>query len=203
MLARPSRTGSTLAGDRTRRQLERLLDEAEEAFGRGEWELLRERAERALLLDPENSDARNFQSAAERALSGDLQSRSQQAAPPASEPQPTHPSSFSDGRYQVKELLGEGGKKRVFLAHDTLLDRDVAFGLIKTEDLDEKGRTRISREAQAWDASAHTPTSSPSSTWETMKANPTWSPSSWAVAMSKALSIALPTIVSRWTRSWT
>ena len=49
----------------------------------------------------------------------------------------------------MRELLGEGGKKRVYLAHDTTLDRDVAFALIKTEGLDETSRTRIQREAQA------------------------------------------------------
>jgi hypothetical protein len=59
------------------------------------------------------------------------------------------PTSFANGRYQVKKLLGEGGKKKVYLAHDTLLDRDIAIYLIKTEKLDETGRTRITREAQA------------------------------------------------------
>ena len=61
------------------------------------------------------------------------------------------------GRYRVVRFLGEGGKKRVYLAHDTLLDRDVAFALIKlalsgsegTEGLDQTSRERISREAQA------------------------------------------------------
>ncbi|MDP6715528.1 MAG: protein kinase, partial [SAR202 cluster bacterium] len=48
-----------------------------------------------------------------------------------------------------KRFLGEGGKKIVYLAQDTLLDRDVAFALIKTDGLDEVSRTRISREAQA------------------------------------------------------
>src|SRR5207253_433014 len=43
----------------------------------------------------------------------------------------------------------EGGKKRVYLAHDTRLDRDVAFALIKTDGLDAEGRERIEREAQA------------------------------------------------------
>src|SRR5262249_32572259 len=57
--------------------------------------------------------------------------------------------SFCDGRYEVKRFLGEGGKKRVYLAHDTKLDRDVAFALIKTEGLDEEGRLRLKREAQA------------------------------------------------------
>jgi archaellum biogenesis ATPase FlaH len=45
--------------------------------------------------------------------------------------------------------LGEGGKKKVYLAHDATLDRDVAFALIKTEKLDEVARTRITREVQA------------------------------------------------------
>jgi len=37
----------------------------------------------------------------------------------------------------------------VYLAHDTLLDRDVALGLIRTEGLDEDNRIRVTREAQA------------------------------------------------------
>jgi serine/threonine protein kinase/class 3 adenylate cyclase len=49
----------------------------------------------------------------------------------------------------VQRFLGEGGKKRVYLAHDTRLDRDVAIGLIKTEGLDEAGRERIARESRA------------------------------------------------------
>ena len=35
----------------------------------------------------------------------------------------------------------------MYLAQDTLLDREVAFALIKTEGLDEISRTRITREA--------------------------------------------------------
>ena len=59
------------------------------------------------------------------------------------------PTSFAGGRYRVKKFLGEGGKKKVSLTHDDVLDRDVAFALIKTDGLDEAARTRISREAQA------------------------------------------------------
>jgi tetratricopeptide (TPR) repeat protein len=58
------------------------------------------------------------------------------------------PTSFADGRYQVKKFLGEGGKKKVYLVHDKVLDRDVAFALIKTEKLDDVTRVRVSREAQ-------------------------------------------------------
>jgi tetratricopeptide (TPR) repeat protein len=67
---------------------------------------------------------------------------------PTTPPTPV-PSSFINGRYKVKKFLGEGGKKKVYLAYDTVLDRDVAFALIKTEKLDESARTRVIREAQA------------------------------------------------------
>ncbi len=59
------------------------------------------------------------------------------------------PPSFASGRYQVRRFLGEGAKKRVFDAHDSRLDRDVAIALIKTDGLDTLGRQRIVHEAQA------------------------------------------------------
>jgi tetratricopeptide (TPR) repeat protein len=67
----------------------------------------------------------------------------------AKKPPSPQPKSFAGGRYQVKKLLGEGGKKKVYLTRDNVLDRDVAFALIKTEKLDDEARTRIKREAQA------------------------------------------------------
>ena len=69
-------------------------------------------------------------------------------APETLPPSPI-PTSFANGRYQVKKFLGEGGKKKVYLVHDTLLDRDVAFALIKTEKLDDASRIRVTREARA------------------------------------------------------
>ena len=45
------------------------------------------------------------------------------ASPASTSPEPT---SSTSGRYEVKRFLGEGGKKRVHLAHDAQLDRDVA-----------------------------------------------------------------------------
>jgi len=68
---------------------------------------------------------------------------------PTPEPSPVLPTSFADGRYQVRSFLGEGGRKRVYLAHDDKLDRDVAVAVIKTEGLDEGGLERVRREAQA------------------------------------------------------
>jgi serine/threonine protein kinase len=68
---------------------------------------------------------------------------------PTPAPSPALPSSFAGGRYTVQRFLGEGGRKRVYLAHDTKLDRDVAFAVVKTEGLDESGVARVKREAQA------------------------------------------------------
>jgi class 3 adenylate cyclase len=68
---------------------------------------------------------------------------------PSPTPSPSLPTSFASGRYQVQRFLGEGGKKRVFLARDARLDRDVALALIKTEGLDAEGLARVCREAQA------------------------------------------------------
>ena len=58
-------------------------------------------------------------------------------APESAKPPSPQPTSFADGHYKVKKFLGEGGKKKVYLAHDSVLDRDVAFAMIKTEKLDE------------------------------------------------------------------
>ncbi|MCH8345892.1 MAG: protein kinase, partial [Chloroflexi bacterium] len=68
---------------------------------------------------------------------------------PAPSPSPTLPTSFAGGRYKVQRFLGEGGRKRVYLAHDSKLDRDVAIAVIKTEGLDEVGHARVRHEAQA------------------------------------------------------
>ena len=78
-----------------------------------------------------------------------LAETSASGTPAAPHSEPSVPSSFVSGRYQVQRFLGEGAKKRVYLARDERLNREVAFSLIKTEGLDEAGRTRVRREAQA------------------------------------------------------
>ncbi len=138
-----------MATERLQRRIEQFLDEAEGAVARLDWAVVRDRARAVLGLDQENEDGLALLAAAERELgetSSSAPATSISSAPAAPSDQPT---SFANGRYQVKRSLGEGGKKRVYLAQDTLLDREVAFALIKTEGLDEVSRTRITREAQA------------------------------------------------------
>ncbi len=60
-----------------------------------------------------------------------------------------HPAAVASGRYRIDRFLGRGAKKRVFLAHDTLLDREVAVSLLDIEGLDDAGLQRARREAQS------------------------------------------------------
>ncbi|HEY2664913.1 MAG TPA: protein kinase [Candidatus Binataceae bacterium] len=57
--------------------------------------------------------------------------------------------SIAGGRYRVRRILGEGGSKVVYLAHDERLARDVAVSLFRVEGLDDAGRARVLREARA------------------------------------------------------
>ncbi len=59
------------------------------------------------------------------------------------------PATIGGGRYRTVQLLGEGARKRVYLAFDERLAREVAVAVVKTEGLDANGRIRITREAQA------------------------------------------------------
>jgi class 3 adenylate cyclase len=69
--------------------------------------------------------------------------------PPAAATTITLPDSFGAGRYDVRAFLGEGGRKRVYLAHDTRLGRDVAVAEIKTHGLDDAAMDRVRHEAQS------------------------------------------------------
>ena len=143
-----------MASERIQRQIDRLLDESEQALTQYDWDGVRQSAQAVLAINPENADAQTYLAAADRAQGVDVLREPpgpkliNPSAPP-SQPDIALPNSFVSGRYEVKRFLGGGGKKKVYLAHDTTLDRDVAFALIKTEGLDDAGRTRVQREGQA------------------------------------------------------
>ena len=137
-------------------------------------------------LDPENVDARAYLAAADRDLGNAAPPTDRTEAPSTSTAEAT-PTSFANGRYEVKRFLGEGGKKKVYLAHDTAArprrrlrpDQDRGPG---------RGgpRARSGARPRRWAASAPIRTSSPSSTsGEDEAASPTSSPSSWAAATSR------------------
>jgi len=138
-----------MPSERVQRQIDRLLDATEAALVERDWERVRALAGDVLRLDPDNRDARSFLDACERGDGGAepiVAPRSTAVTGPSASPLPT---SFAGGRYSVRAFLGEGAKKRVYLAHDGRLDRDVAFALIKTGGLDADGLVRVRREAQA------------------------------------------------------
>ena len=144
-----------MANERVQWRVERLLDQLDEAESQGNWESVRDLAQDVLEIDPDNTEAGAYLRSSGRRLEAVTVAPNEprSSAPPSSlivsDRQVTQPTSFANTRYQVKRFLGEGGKKKVYLAHDTTLDREVAFALIKTEGLDETSRSRIQREAQA------------------------------------------------------
>ena len=112
-----------MTSERIQRRIENLLDEADAALVERDWATVLDRAQTVLALDPDNADAQTFLAAAERSLGNS-------AAEPVAPSTAAHvapklptatavPTSFANGRYQVKEFLGEGGRKRVYLVHDS------------------------------------------------------------------------------------
>ena len=72
------------------------------------------------------------------------------AAQPTLEPLPSDvPSEIAGGRYRVRKFLGEGGRKRVYLADDTAAGHEVAVALFDTEDVAAGMQARAKREALA------------------------------------------------------
>ena len=136
-----------MVSERIQPQIDGLLDEAEQAIRSHGWDVVRARAESVLRLDPGNTDALTFLEAAKRDFTVVGTESSNDATGPASSIQRGQVAAtpFANGRYQVKEFLDEGGRKRVYKSHDTVLDRDVALAVIKTEGLDPTSSVRITR----------------------------------------------------------
>ena len=57
-----------MASERFQRRIDRLLDEADEAIARYDWEAVRQAAQAVLAIDPDNSDGQTFLATVERAL---------------------------------------------------------------------------------------------------------------------------------------
>jgi len=161
-----------MPSERILKRVERMLDEADTALDGGDWARLRELCADVLAIDADNADASALLRIAERRNTGSAPPTAEAAAPsldaapaadselgnPAETATPTAapdevaeegPTSFANGRYTVERFLGEGGKKLVYLVHDTTLDRMAALGLIKTQGFDDVARARILREARA------------------------------------------------------
>src|SRR5699024_9794522 len=61
-----------------------------------------------------------------------------------------------DGRYQIKKTIGGGGMANVYLAHDLILDRDVAVKVLRLEYThDAEFIARFEREVQSATSLAH------------------------------------------------
>ena len=135
--------------ERIQRRIDTLLDEADAAVSASDWASVAAKARAVLAIDEANEDARAFLKMAEaNGVGRSLAPHSEPvSSDPSTPPALTLPSSFVAGRYTVRGFLGEGGSKRVYLAHDTRLERDVAVAIV--EGLNGEGLERGRREAQA------------------------------------------------------
>jgi class 3 adenylate cyclase len=140
-----------MLSERLQRRVDALLDEAEAAFSARDWPRLAELADDVLKLDGDNGDARIFAAASAKGLdstSAPLSREVGRGVGGEGAPAPL-PAAFGNGRYRVARLLGEGGRKQVYLARDTTLDRDIAIAVLRVEGLDDGSRERVTREARA------------------------------------------------------
>ena len=80
-----------MVSERIQRQIDRLLDDAEQSFIQRDWATLLDRAQDVLLLAPDSQDALAFQEAAQRALGSTSSNLSDQEAQPVVAELKTHP----------------------------------------------------------------------------------------------------------------
>ena len=112
-----------MSSERIQRRIERLLDEIEQEADEENWARVGRLAEQVLGFAPDNSDAQAFLDVAKERLNAASPNHLPEITPTAASEiandDPPHvviqPTSFANGRYQVKQFLGQGGKKQVYL----------------------------------------------------------------------------------------
>ena len=111
-----------MTSERVQRQIDRLLDEAEEALAQRDRAAVRERVQHALALDPDNSDARGFLAAADRALGNGPQPPPGDKSPsPWGDPllsSPLSPGRTMRARYVGADLRVCPGVATTFVAYE-------------------------------------------------------------------------------------
>lgn len=148
-----------MPSERIQAAIDTLFKRLDEALAAGDWSGVERLARDVLALDQENEDALALlRAAAERlgqsgALAPQTDATTSRADAGVStgrpmEAPPAAPALIA-GRYELRNFIGEGARKRVYLGHDRLLDRDVALALLKTEGIEAPGLDRLAREAQA------------------------------------------------------
>ncbi len=93
---------AVMPSERIQRRIDSLLDEADEAVARLDWETVRARAEAALVADPGNDDATSYLEMAARGLAGSAPPPStdvdRPTAPKLTPTAPPHPERFAGDR---------------------------------------------------------------------------------------------------------
>ena len=100
-----------MASERVQRRIDRLLDQAEEAMDSLNWDAARDYTHAVLGLDPGNADALAYLDSALRVQEN--QPFTATPEKPITAQPPDQPTSFANGRYEVKRFLGEGGISQV------------------------------------------------------------------------------------------
>ena len=97
-----------MPSERIQRQIDRLLDEAEQALGAGEWERARALCQRVLTFDPEDADAAALLAVAGRGLATDPAGASPAHRAPDLTPAPSPPEAGLIGLEGKGRAAGEG-----------------------------------------------------------------------------------------------
>ena len=97
-----------MASERILRQIDRFLDEAEEAVAQGDWSVVSDRADKVLALDPDNADARTYLAAAHRAQGDPGDGPAPPSGPAPASPSAAPVTAAVTGQIEVTSWVREG-----------------------------------------------------------------------------------------------